>query len=408
MALFPIFLLPCFGYFTGLHTISFLERTKMSISFNSVNAKLAKYTTIPIVTLLYLTLTVTLSAITSYIRTQSYNSLIVNNPDLVFDDIVIPSLQLVPSHFVFHPWSLTTTAFVETSPFQFLCGLVIIYFGITFLESQWDPRATTEESMDDIEQYLKSQGPIPETIKFTSFIIIISNFICLLLTSLIHIINGNSVQLNSPLQYGLFILILPISIVAKQLLPETNIKVLSLFKFRFKRLPFILLLASMILSMIKLSLSPVLPGVVSFFVAWYYLRYIQISPAMNGTILPVSGGSSLNSDTIRGDPSDTFALVEFFPDVLKPTLRPLFEGFYQLSVLLAIVRPWNDDDVDIGNLRSNLRVSGPSLANKRTNSSTFMNTTGNSKNLKSETDDEIAERRKQIALKVLEETANKK
>ncbi|ONH72123.1 Rhomboid-like protein 19 [Pichia kudriavzevii] len=129
---------------------------------------------------------------------------------------------------------------------------------------------------------------------------------------------------------------------------------------------------------------------------------------MNGTILPVSGGSSLNSDTIRGDPSDTFALVEFFPDVLKPTLRPLFEGFYQLSVLLGIVRPWNDDDVDIGNLRSNLRVSGPSLANKRTNSSTFMNTTGNSKNLKSETDDEIAERRKQIALKVLEETANKK
>lgn len=375
----------------------------MAITRNTILQHIQQLTTLPPLTLFLLAVTIFLSAITSYIRTQSYRILIENNSNLLFDEVIIPSLQLVPSHFFFHPWTLFTSSFVETSPFQFLIGLVIVYFGITFLESQWNPSSINSDSVDEISTYISSpsQYPISETWKFLYFVIIISNFFSLLIVSFIHVFNGTSEALNFPLQYGLFILVMPLSVVAKQLIPERNIRVLSFFKFRLKRLPFILLLLSLLLSVIRIRLSPALPAFVTFLTTWYYLRYIQVSPAMNSSILPTSTSSSNTPN--RGDPSDTFSLVEFFPEFLKPALKPFLDGFYQISVLLGIVRPWNDDDIDIGNLRSNLRVSGNPKITSSQSSSTNNNPSINH-NLSAA---EIDERRKQIALKVLEQSTDK-
>ncbi|TID29609.1 hypothetical protein CANINC_001883 [Pichia inconspicua] len=353
----------------------------MRIDIDVISNLAVKYTTVPLITLVYLALTITLSAVTSYIRTQSYQTLLSDNPSLAFDDIIIPSLQLVPSHIVFHPWTLWTSTYVETSPLQFIFGIIIIYFGITFLESQWNPQSLTDDN-EDVTSLLNAQKPVSETFKFNTFVVIVSNFICLLITSFIYILKGSYETLNHPLQYGLFILMLPLSVVAKQLTPERNIKVFSLFKFRLKRSPFILLCFALVLSIVKFSLSPILPAIVSFMTAWYYLRYLQLSPAINSQILPAPNNTSA---IVRGDPSDTFSLVEFFPDLIKGTLKPVFDGFYQVAVLLGVVRPWNDDDVDIGNLRSNLRVSGASKS-------------------KTASGNETDERRKQIALKMLEQT----
>lgn len=372
----------------------------MTLDANLIMSKIADYTNIPPITMAYAALTILLSAITSYIRTQSYKELVQNTPDILFEDIIIPSLQLVPSHIVFHPWTLWTSTFVETSPFQFISGLVIVYFGITFLETQWNPKSSNDDAMDEITEYLNAQKPVSETLKFTTIVITVSNLSALLVVSLINIMRGTSEFLNNPLQYGFYIMLLPISVVAKQMIPEANIRVLSMFKFRSKRMALILLIASLLLSLVKRSMSPFFPALISFLVSWYYLRYIQITPGMNADILPTSSSSNpsippQSSTTIRGDPSDTFALVEFFPEVMKPTLRPLFDGFYQISVLLGIVRPWNDDDVDIGNLRSNLRFSGAAGASS----------------IKNETHTSSAssdERRKQIALKVLEESVDRK
>lgn len=372
---------------------------------DSVSAHVQKLTTLPPITLVLLAITIFLSAVTSYIRTQSYKLLVEKNPNLLFDQVIIPSLQLVPSHILFHPWTLITSSFVETSPFQFLAGLAIIYFGITFLESQWNASSVNSDSVDEISIYLSSpsQQPVSETWKFLHFVIIISNFFSLLIVSFIHVFNGTSEALNHPLQYGLFILVVPISVVAKQLIPERNIRVLSFFKFRIKRLPFILLSLSLLLSVLRMKLSPAIPAFITFLTTWYYLRYLQISPAINSNILPTATPSASSNSSNRGDPSDTFSLVEFFPELLKPTLKPFFDGFYQISVLLGIVRPWNDDDIDIGNLRSNLRVSGnPTITSRQT--SLVNNTQATNQNF---TSAEIDERRKQIALKVLEQSTEK-
>ncbi|ODQ44940.1 hypothetical protein PICMEDRAFT_35735 [Pichia membranifaciens NRRL Y-2026] len=350
----------------------------------SLSNQVSQFTSLPVITLVYLAITVTLSAITSYVRTQSYKHLIAGNPELVFEDIIIPSLQLVPAHFVFHPWTIWTSAFVETSPFQFISGLIIVYVGMTFLESQWNPKS--------------SQQPLSEALKFTSIIIIISNLVCIVLITLSNLLYGSLSNLNLPLHYGLYILVLPFATVAKQLTPETNIRVLSLFKFRLKRLPFILLTLTLVISVIKGNAAPFLPAFVSFFTSWCYLRYFQFSPAINAFEVlpsPVSQAGSVNTPS-RGDPSDTFALVEFFPDLAKPYVKPLFDGIYQLSVLLGLVRPWNDEEVDIGNIRSTFRVSGTQgiTTSKPTSGDPISS--------------DIDERRRQVALKVLEQSVDPK
>ncbi|KAG0674229.1 hypothetical protein C6P40_000340 [Pichia californica] len=384
----------------------------MAIDLESVSRKVSSLTSFPIITFIYLTITILLSAITSYVRTQSYKALIATNPELTFEDIIIPSLQLVPSHFIFHPWTLWTSAFVETSPFQFVSGLIIIYVGLTFLEAQWNPKSVNEDTTNtvNLSQVFNSQQPLSETLKFTTIIIIVSNFVSLILFTLINLIKGTTERLNLPFHYGLYILVIPFATVAKQLTPETNIRVLSLFKFRLKRLPFILLTLTLILSIIKGSSSPFLPSFISFFTAWVYLRYFQYSPAINAFEIlppPVTSSTSSSSTTTsatqssssvtRGDPSDTFQFVEFFPDLTKPYVKPIFDGFYQLSVLLGLVRAWNDEEVDIGNLRSNLRVTGTSGI-KTTNKSTTSTAVSA----------DIDERRRQIALKVLEESVDSK
>ena len=132
------------------------------MSIDSILDKVSSFSNVPLISFIYIGITVFLSAITSYIRTQSYQNLIKQNSELLFDDIIIPSLQLVPSHIVFHPWTLWTSTFVETSPFQFISGLFIIYFGISFLESQWNPNISIDGN-DDFSQYLNTSKPITET-----------------------------------------------------------------------------------------------------------------------------------------------------------------------------------------------------------------------------------------------------
>lgn len=377
----------------------------MPVDIDTISRSLSSFTSFPIITSIYLAITILLSAIASYVRTQSFKSLIANNPQLKFDDIIIPSLQLVPSHFIFHPWTIWTSTFVETSPFQFISGLIIIYVGLTFLEAQWNPRSVNEDSPNNLTQVLNSQQPLSETLKFTTIVIVLSNFTLLILITLINLLNNTKDNLNLPFHYGLYILVIPFATVAKQLTPETNIKVLSLFKFRLKRLPFILLTLALLISIIKYNISPFLPSFVSFFTAWYYLRYIQYSPAINAfEVLPTpatqsnsTSSTTTSSSITRGDPSDTFALVEFFPELIKPYVKPIFDGFYQLSVLLGLVRPWNDEEVDFGNLRSNLRVTG--------NSNIKLNNHGNNSNNSSS---DIDERRRQVALKVLEQSVDTK
>lgn len=344
----------------------------VDLDFNAISNQIEKT---PPITAVFVTLTIILSTVTSYIRSNSYDSLRVSDPSILWEDIVIPGLQVVPAQVVFHPWTLWTATFVEITPHQFIIGLIIMWFGVTWLEEHWNPKYndSTNSSNSSADKTL-----VPETFKFLSIVTIFTNLISVLVIIIVNtLITPTPELLSHPLGYGVYNFILPLAVVAKQLQPERNVKLFSKFKFRLKRLPFILLSSSLILSILLMRSWPILPAFVSFLVSWGYLRYFQV--IADSSILPDS-----RSGIAIGDASDTFDMVEFFPEVSKAYLKPFFNACYEGVVLLGVVRPWNDDDVESGNLRSRNRVVRTSTV-----SNSSSGTTGD-------------ERRKQMGLKILE------
>ena len=125
----------------------------MALSFNTVANGIENT---PPITIAFVTLTVLLSTITSYIRSSTYDSLKGSNPSLLWEDIVIPALQVVPSQVLFNPWTLWTATFVEITPHQFMIGLVIVWFGVTWLEQHWNSKYndSTHSSNSNTEKVL--------------------------------------------------------------------------------------------------------------------------------------------------------------------------------------------------------------------------------------------------------------
>ena len=79
-----------------------------------------------------------------------------------------------------------------------------------------------------------------------------------------------------------------------------------------------------------------------------------------------------------GDASDTFQLIYFFPDLIKPILRPFFNFIYNVVVVkFKVIKPFHDIDIDIGNTIAESRGAKKIMT--------------------------VEERRRQLALQVLEE-----
>lgn len=107
-----------------------------------------------------------------------------------------------------------------------------------------------------------------------------------------------------------------------------------------------------------------------FYVAWVYLRFYRISPSLfavgTGT---ASGGTDLgsgltvpsNSETMKGDASDTFAFASFWPDIVQPPIAAFCDAVYGLAVAIHIITPFSAADVDAGNEQASAREGGLEL-----------------------------------------------
>lgn len=54
--------------------------------------------------------------------------------------ILVPYLTLVPSRFVFYPWTLLSATFVEQNIFTVLLNLATLFYGGKYLERAWGSR----------------------------------------------------------------------------------------------------------------------------------------------------------------------------------------------------------------------------------------------------------------------------
>ncbi|KAH3676015.1 hypothetical protein WICMUC_002311 [Wickerhamomyces mucosus] len=322
---------------------------------------------IPPATKFLLILLTFFSILLQFIKFQTYKQLILQGEKNIDSNyIVVPILQLIPNQIIWHPWTLTTSIFIDLTIWRFLLSFIQIFIGGKFIERSWSSK---------------------ELIKFIILICSISNFITIL--SLIFIglfINLNYIDI--PIDGNLSLLI-SFLVVFKQLIPEHSI---VLFKgtihARIKHLPFLILIILSIISILTISITPLLQSWIGFLISWIYLRFYQnniVDPLLPQSINDQTNTTNSNSNSnLKGDASEIFSLIHFFPNFLHPILSPIFNQIYQIFINLKILPKFNDLDIENGNLIANRRLTGqqPSQPIDSRNA---------------------AERRRQVALKVLEE-----
>jgi hypothetical protein len=95
---------------------------------------------------------------------------------------------------------------------------------------------------------------------------------------------------------------------------------------------------------------------------------------------------------MKGDPSETFAFVSFFPDVFHPVLAPICDSVFNALVQLKLCTPFSDSAIETATENAASRSEGglPSIMNQPG---------GGGKRAE-------AERRRALALKALDQRLN--
>ncbi|EGV60717.1 hypothetical protein PSN45_001496 [Yamadazyma tenuis] len=304
---------------------------------------------------------VTVSSLLFFIKLARFRAA---SGDIKLHDIRVPYIQLIPRYTIFYPWAVVTSIFAEISVIGFLLSTAVLTVTSRYIEKFWGSK---------------------EVIKFVFIVCSVTNFLTVLITIISNIIRGDAMGMDKPLGGGISYYI-GFLVALKQLIPEHNIVLFQgLINFRVKHLPFICVSVSLLWSLLfSRSLYPFIPSVESFLITYIYLRFFQLFTV--DPLLPVSSNDAGN--VIYGDASDVFKLVEFFPDISKPVLSVVFDKIYELSVLLGVIAPFNDDSVELGNIRAQKRSEQINQTQKSVANS-------------------VAERRRQVALQVIEDRINK-
>lgn len=291
----------------------------------------------------------------------------------------IPYLTLVPSQFIFYPWTLLTATFVEQNIFTVLLNAATIFYGGKYLERAWGSR--------EFSKFIAIMSVIPNVVIIPIYILwgaIMSNpqrgYVSSIafpvhradrLSSLTQICGGISIQASFLVAF-------------KQLVPEHTVTIFKgLVKMRVKHFPALFLLLNTISGVAFGTDTAAVLAWLGLLTSWTYLRFFKRQPDLTGT--------STNGLGIRGDASETFAFAGLFPDAIQPPIAFVSDHIYILLVSLKICTPFSDEDIASGNEQVLARGEAglPSLLNNR----------GGSRGMGKR---EEAERRRALALKALD------
>lgn len=186
----------------------------------------------------------------------------------------------------------------------------------------------------------------------------------------------------SPTQLnGLLALSASFLVALKQLIPEHTVSLFkSLLRVRIKHFPALFVAANVLSGPLLGTHTALWLSLFGFLTGWIHLRFYRISDL--GASESATGGEGAR---MRGDPSETFAFVEFFPDIFKPFLAPFCDATYALLVSLRLITPFSEEAIEAATEAS--RGSGlPGIMDNR------------SSGRRAE-----AERRRAVALKALDQ-----
>ncbi|KAG7561833.1 hypothetical protein FFLO_02734 [Filobasidium floriforme] len=217
----------------------------------------------------------------------------------------VPYLLCVPGAALpWYFWTFLTAGFVEIKPIEFIISLISIPLLTRYLERVWGPK---------------------ELLRFSAVVIVASNIIGFGLCWLeFFVLGGREVFLTGEPVRGSTALLTGYLVAYTQLIPEHQVQIFGRLKIRVKNTPGIALLASNILTLVH-SFQPWILIQFGFIVAFWYLRFFQVHA---------------ESD-IRGDRSETFAFIYWFPPPVRPYTGYIGNVVFNLAVKFKLVQPWD-------------------------------------------------------------------
>ncbi|ODQ67484.1 hypothetical protein NADFUDRAFT_49913 [Nadsonia fulvescens var. elongata DSM 6958] len=358
--------------------------------------------TVPPITRAILLAVLLLSIINSYLRYATYSSLyrqfylyelspasFEGKPPVApeWSQIVVPFLTIAPhiTSWALYPIALLTSLFIETSLHGLIVSVLIITLASSYIERNWN----------DTTQYLR----------FVVFSCLGSYIVTTLITLFLYPTNPTQASLTRPafvrVIHGSIPLQMALLVALTQIIPQHKIVLFNLdvLKFRVKHTPLALfmLYAFMDLLGIDSNEGTVLLAWNGLFFGWFYLRFLRsINDTDNGASpnsLPVFDVPQTTSATV-GDASETFAFSHlFFPASVRSVVDT---GALTIASILGQGLKFAP-----AGLISRLPASVITVLALDGNS-TVANVNNVSASAPTLTDDE-AERRRALALKVLEQ-----
>ncbi|KAK3117412.1 hypothetical protein LTR53_001251 [Teratosphaeriaceae sp. CCFEE 6253] len=238
-------------------------------------------------------------------------------------------LALVPTKSLRDPWTFVTAAWVENNLLSLAISAAVIWYGGRYLERAWGGK--------EFAYFVGCVTVLPYTFTFVIY-------------AIWHAFTGTP-DFPTPLQ-GLLPLEAAFLVALKQLVPEHTVSLFrATLRIRLKHLPALFTLANILSGPLLGTDTAFWLGLAGFMTGWVYLRFFRVTDTMAGE--DAGAGTA-----IRGDASETFAFVAFFPDALHPFLTPVCDGVYDTLVALRVCTPFTDEAVLAGNARSEARSDG--------------------------------------------------
>ncbi|KAE8184754.1 hypothetical protein A4X06_0g6977 [Tilletia controversa] len=236
-----------------------------------------------------------------------------------------PWLVIVPGTSFWYPWTLLTAAFCETSLIEFLVSAISLPLAGLYLERIW--------------------GPV-ELIRFTVIIVVLSNIIAWGLAVLVFVVFRTEFAVFGLQYHGLEALQVAFLVALTQLIPEHAVQLFrGAISIQVKGLPMLYVTFSNIMCLLGYS-SPFILIQFGWLISWAYLRFFKVGD--NG---------------IRGDRSETFAFISWFPPFTHPVVSRISSFLHGLFVRLRIIKPWTyqpgDLEFGLGGSNSNSSYAAP-------------------------------------------------
>ncbi|KAI0756827.1 eukaryotic integral membrane protein [Daedaleopsis nitida] len=225
-----------------------------------------------------------------------------------------PYLVLVPGSSLFYPWTLLTSAFVESTVIELAFTLIVIPASLRYLERLW--------------------GAV-ETAKFVVVTIVASNIIAVVVNWLEYALFANPVFLYGQQYHGQMALQIGVLVAFTQIIPEHHVQVMGVFKARVKTLPMAYVTFSTVMCIVGFQV-PFIVIQFGWLVSYIWLRFYKKN---TGEVL--SGGPAY------GDRSETFAFVNWFPPFIHAPITILSNTAYTVANKFHLI-PSGGGDIESG------------------------------------------------------------